>query len=167
MVGKAMRGGVLAVRGLPILGLALLVAGCASQQPSVDVQADPGQNLAIGRVVKVYRGDLFKADLQSSHPTLGRQVFVQIAGISCREIKPPSCSSCTGALFCDPGAEARKFALATLKDARRISLHNIHRNDSQRLYALDQTPFVVADVEVDGRDLASVLIQAGCAEVCN
>ena len=99
-------------------------------------------------VVRVYDGDTFYVDIRGFPPIVGDDMPVRVRGIDCPEIR----SSCDAERAL--ARQARDFAEDLLLRAERVDLIDIERGKYFR---------IVADVLMDGDDLALLLIDAGLA----
>ena len=98
------------------------------------------------RLVRVYDGDTFFVDIEGVHPLLGDEMGIRVRGVDTPEIRGK----------CDKEKElaqaARRFAEDALLGATRIDLLDVERGKYFR---------IVADVSVDGVNLAQLLINNG------
>lgn len=106
--------------------------------------------VAVSRIISVFDGDTFRCDVDTWPKLFGYHIPIRIARIDCPERR--SLSGKEKAL----AMEARLFTDTTLRNAKRIVLENVTRGKYFRL---------IADVKVDGRDLASDLLDNGLAVV--
>ncbi|MEJ1729666.1 thermonuclease family protein [Escherichia coli] len=100
------------------------------------------------RIVTVTDGDSFVAELPDWPEYLGETIGIRIAGIDTPELRTRSIRERTSAIA------ARIYLRNTLRDARTITLHHITRDKYFRL---------LASVDVDGHDLADLMIRSGHA----
>lgn len=106
------------------------------------------QKVAVSRLISIADGDTFRCDVDTWPKLFGYHIPVRVRGINCPERNS-----------FDPGRKAlsekaRVFTYTVLTNAKCIVLLNVTRGKYFRL---------VADVEFDGRDLASELLQGGLA----
>jgi len=99
-------------------------------------------------VVSVWDGDTFKVNLKDMPPIIGEKINVRIAKID----TPEKSSS-------DPKVKelaylAKEFVTKILSEATKVVLENLQRDKYFR---------ILADVKVDGEDLAQKLIEEGFA----
>ncbi len=106
-------------------------------------------NLYVQKVIRVHDGDTFIVDIDNVHSLIGKGVSVRINGIDAPEIT-------------DKREEVHKLAIASrdyvinrLENAHVIELCNLQRDKYFRL---------LADVYLDGINLADELIKAGLAQ---
>lgn len=109
--------------------------------------AEPG--LQIKKIVRVYDGDTFYANLKGVHPLFGDTIGIRIDDIDTPEIR--GSSDCVKKM----AYAARDFAKKALFEAKKIELRNCKRGKYFR---------IVADVYIDGKNLAELLIDAGYAK---
>ena len=98
--------------------------------------------------VRNYDGDTITFNLPNLHPIIGKKIRVRLNGLDTPEIRGR----------CDKeeynAEQARDMVTDILKDAERIDLKNMGRGKYFR---------IVADVYVDGGNLAETLIDSGMA----
>lgn len=94
--------------------------------------------------VKNYDGDSITFNIPEAPAIVGRNMVIRLRGIDTPELKKKSC------LDERKKAEtAKQLVYSLLKDAQVINLHRIERGKYFR---------ILADVEFDGQDLATVLL---------
>lgn len=100
-------------------------------------------NVAIARVVSVYDGDTFRADIEGYPAIIGGNIPIRIKGIDTPEIrdKRPEIKALA--------RNARQFTKGMLESGKIIVLKNIERGKYFR---------IVADVYVDGVSLSDSLL---------
>ena len=103
-------------------------------------------DVIIKDVISVYDGDTFKINIKGYPPIVGEEISIRIAGIDTPEIRG------TTGYVKEIAEKARKFTEHKLKNAKKIELKNIRRGKYFR---------IVADVYVDGVNLAKELIRVG------
>lgn len=109
-----------------------------------NVQAKPSYgDIDVKKVISVYDGDTFRADLVSGHPIISKNIRIRLSGIDTAEIKGKCWREKQLAI------KARDF-LASKLDNGKITLKNIKRGKYFR---------IVADVFVDGVDINKLLIK--------
>jgi endonuclease YncB( thermonuclease family) len=96
-------------------------------------------------------GDTFYATIPDWPAIIGDSIKIRLSGIDCHEIRKSQDST-------HPAQQAKAFTQRVLGDANVISLKNIRRGSFFR---------IIADVEVDGRDLGQMLIENGLAAECD
>ena len=98
--------------------------------------------------VRNYDGDTITFNLLGLHPIIGDKISIRVNGIDTPEIS----GKCEKEKY--DAQQAKEMIADILKDAERIDLKNIERGNYFR---------IVADVFVDGENLADELIEAGMA----
>lgn len=104
----------------------------------------------VTRVISVYDGDSFRADVEGHHEICGKNMPVRIYGIDTPEIrgqKNPQLKALA--------QKAKAFAVKRLKEGKSIILKSIRRGKYFR---------IVAEVWIDGINLGKELIKAGLAK---
>ena len=104
--------------------------------------------VTISRVTSVYDADTFRADIADWPPVVGSHVPIRVKAVDAPEIR----GKCPREK--EAARAAKAYTVALLRQARTIELRNIQRGKYFRL---------LAEVWVDGRNLAENLIQAGHA----
>jgi len=106
----------------------------------------------VEKVNSVYDGDTFRCDLKYP-PAIGyKDIPIRIRGVDCPEIRG-------GDEFQQICAKkARQFTELVLSNGKEITLRNIARGKYFR---------ILADVDVDGQDLAKLLLDNGFAQPYN
>lgn len=102
----------------------------------------------VSRVVSVFDGDTFRCDIDTWPKLFGWRIPIRIRGIDCPERRSKYQPIAERALL------ARDFTKTALINAKRIELIDVKRGKYFRL---------IADVNIDGQDLASALLQHGLA----
>lgn len=100
-------------------------------------------------VVSVYDGDTFRVNIEGYPPIIGEDMPVRIAGIDTPEIRG------TTGYTQEVAQKARKYTQHRLRKAKEITLKNMRRGKYFR---------IVADVYVDGVNLAKEIIRVGLAK---
>ena len=98
--------------------------------------------------VRNYDGDTITFNLPNLHPIIGNKIRVRLNGLDTPEIR----GKCDKEKY--NAEQARDMVTDILKDAERIDLKNMGRGKYFR---------IVADVYVDGENLAEALIDSGMA----
>ena len=98
--------------------------------------------------VRNYDGDTITFNLPNLHPIIGKKIRVRLNGLDTPEIR----GKCDKEKY--NAEQARDMVTDILKDAERIDLKNMGRGKYFR---------IVADVYVDGENLAEALIDSGMA----
>ncbi len=96
-----------------------------------------------------YDGDTITVDIPGASPLIGEKIHVRLRGVDTPELAKGKCQ------------EEKRIALlaknrvhSLLKSARVINLHHVERGKYFR---------ILADVEFDGKDLASILLKEDLA----
>ena len=97
-------------------------------------------------VVSVYDGDTFFINIKDYPPIVGENISVRIAGIDTPEKRG------TSGYVKELAEKARRFTEHKLMNAKKIELRNMRRGKYFR---------IVADVYVDGVNIAKELIRVG------
>ncbi|HUT30856.1 MAG TPA: thermonuclease family protein [Sedimentisphaerales bacterium] len=105
-------------------------------------------NIILFQITSVYDGDTFRANIPDYPPIIGQDMPIRINGIDCPEIRDKRKEIKQLAI------RAREFTRNKLENGRVIKLKNMQRGKYFR---------IIADVEIDGQDLGSMLIQEGLA----
>ena len=105
-------------------------------------------NATVSKVTSIYDADTFRVNLDGFSPIIGERIPVRLLGVDTPEIKG-KCES-EKAL----ARQAKQFTVKALRSARTIELRNIQRGKYFR---------ILANVYVDGKNLADALIKAGHA----
>ena len=101
------------------------------------------------KIVSIYDGDTFKIDLAGVHPLFGDDVSVRLFGVDTPEIRG---SEDRVKVLAE---KARKLTEQALMGAAKIELKNPQRGKYFR---------IIAEVYVDGKPLAELLMKAGLAK---
>jgi endonuclease YncB( thermonuclease family) len=127
-----------------ILILLVLIVGV-----SVEAGQQTYQNVVVDQVTSIYDGDTFRCNINGWPPIIGHRIGIRINGIDTPEMrdKRPAIR--------ELARQAKMFAVEKLRTAKQIELRNIKRGKYFR---------IVADVYVDGKLLAGMLIKAGLAK---
>lgn len=96
------------------------------------------------KYIKNYDGDTITFKIPNVHPLIGENISVRIKGVDAPEIKTKnSCEKAKGRI-------AKNLIENLLKKAKEINLKNVARDKYFR---------ILADVEVDGQDIKTLLIK--------
>ena len=98
--------------------------------------------------VRNYDGDTITFNLPNLHPIIGEKISIRVNGIDTAEIR----GKCEKEKY--TAKQAKDMVTEILKEAERIDLKNMGRGKYFR---------IVADVYVDGENLAEALIDSGMA----
>lgn len=107
------------------------------------------EDLKIKKIVRVYDGDTFYANLKNVHPLLADTIGIRISGIDTPELR--GSSDCIKKM----GYIARDFVKNKLENAKKIELKNYKRGKYFR---------IIADVYIDGENISNLLINNGYAK---
>lgn len=105
--------------------------------------------LQVDKVCRVHDGDTFIADIAEVHPLIGMQISVRIAKIDAPEMTDKRTEIKQLAI------QSRDYLSMRLEQAKIIELINIQRDKYFR---------ILADVFIDGVDLAAELVDQGLAK---
>ncbi|CZF77188.1 hypothetical protein GCE9029_00059 [Grimontia celer] len=130
-----------------LLALCLFPVGLSST-----VQASDPDSVVVDRVVSVYDGDTFRIDIEGWHNSVGKNIPVRVRGIDTPEIRGKCSEEKSHAKLAKEMTENRLYS------AKVIRLHNIERGKYFRL---------IADVHMDGRSLADILLEHNLARAYN
>ncbi len=97
------------------------------------------------RFIKNYDGDSITFDIPDTPAIVGKNIVVRLRGIDTPELKKKTCSEAT-----EIARKAQQMVHSLLKNAKVINLHRIERGKYFR---------ILADVEFDGQDLATILLK--------
>ena len=107
----------------------------------------------VRKLVSVYDGDTFKVNIGNLWPDIiGKEIGIRVNGIDTPEIRG------TTGIIKEKAIEARELVKDILTNAKIIHLNNMERGKYFR---------IVADIIVDGNDLATMLIEKGLAKSYN
>jgi len=105
--------------------------------------------VVVSKVVRVYDGDTFTVDINSWPEIIGYHISIRVYGIDTPEIKGKTAYEKAMA------RKARDLVRDILYHAHKIELRNIRRGKYFR---------IVAEVYVDGKSLANILLKNGLAK---
>ncbi len=106
-------------------------------------------DIVITKVTSVYDGDTFRVNIKEYPKIIGDEMPIRINGIDCPEMRDSNKEMRKRA------ERAKKFTEDKLEKAKVIKLKNMKRGRYFR---------IVADVEVDKKDLGKMLVKEGLAE---
>lgn len=98
----------------------------------------------VSEVTSIYDADTFRVNIASWPSIVGERIPIRVNGVDAPEIRGECDSEKLAA------REAKRFTVALLRNAKTIELRNMKRG----LYFR-----IVADVFIDGQNLANALIQ--------
>jgi len=108
-------------------------------------RADKYKTFENVRFVKNYDGDSITFDIPDTPAIVGKNIVVRLRGIDTPELKKKTCPEAT-----EIAQRAQQMVHSLLKNAKVINLHRIDRGKYFR---------ILADVEFDGQDLATILLK--------
>jgi endonuclease YncB( thermonuclease family) len=106
-------------------------------------------DIVITKVTEVYDGDTFRVNIEAYPQIIGDDMPIRISDIDCPEMSDENKQMRKLA------KRAKEFTEDRLNKAKVIELKNMKRG---RYF------WIVADVEVDGKDLGDMLVEEGLAE---
>ncbi len=121
--------------------LFLLLFSCA-------VNAKDYGSVLVKQVVSIYDADTFRVDIDGYPAIIGQRMPVRVLGVDAPELR----GKCNSEKI--KARQAKQFTVELLRSARTIELQNIQRGKYFR---------ILADVYVDGLNLAELLISSGHA----
>ena len=107
------------------------------------IKANESESYTIEKIISVYDGDTFRADIRGLPDIIGKNIAIRILGIDTPEIKGKCEEEKIVAI------KARDFSRKVLFNAKTITLKNLKRDKYFRL---------LADVYFDDIDLANALL---------
>ena len=107
------------------------------------IEANQSESYKIEKIISVYDGDTFRANIKGLPDIIGKNIAIRILGIDTPEIKGKCEEEKIVAI------KARDFARKALFNAKTITLKNLKRDKYFRL---------LADVYFDDTDLADALL---------
>ena len=103
-------------------------------------------SITISEVTSIYDGDTFTVNIKDWPELIGKRISIRINGVDTPEMR----GKCQQEKIL--ARKAKKFTVAMLRAGRKIELRNMKRGKYFR---------IVADVYVDGKNLAKALIKKG------
>lgn len=103
----------------------------------------------VSKVMSIYDGDTFKVTISSWPSIAGDNIGVRVKGIDCPEMrdKDPKIK--------ELAQQAKQYTVMRLREGKIIWLKNIQRDKYFR---------ILADVEIDGKDLGKELLERSLAK---
>ena len=101
-------------------------------------------NLVVQKVISVYDGDSFRADIAGVHPLIGSNIGIRVYGVDTPEIRGKCPSEKAMA------QNAKRFVEQAIRAANTIELRDVRRDKCFRINAV---------VVIDGKSLGAMLIQ--------
>lgn len=142
-------------RGIPVPSHASIVLFCsllcaAVLHPAAARATDSPSygNVTVTEVTSIYDADTFKVDIRQWPAVVGSRIAVRVKGIDAPEMQ----GKCEREK--ELARKAKQTTVAMLRAGKKIELRNLQRDKYFRL---------LADVHVDGKNLATTLLQAGLA----
>ena len=132
---------------MAIILLVLLAFSLPSQAAIKDMTFG---NVVVSEITSIYDADTFRVNVASWPDIVGKRMSVRVLGIDAPEIRGKCKAEKTKA------RAAKRFTVNALRSAKKIELRNIKRGKYFRL---------LADVFVDGKRLADLLVKAGHARL--
>ena len=111
--------------------------------PFTVIKANQSESYTIEKIISVYDGDTFRANIKGLPDIIGKNIAIRILGIDTPEIKGKCEEEKVVAI------KARDFSRKALFNAKTITLKNLKRDKYFRL---------LADVYFDDTDLANALL---------
>lgn len=105
-------------------------------------------NAVVSKITSIYDADTFRVNIKGWPGIVGHRMSVRVNGVDAPEMR----GKCQKEK--ERARKAKQFTVAVLRAGKRIELRNIRRGKYFRL---------LADVYVDGKNLAELLIKNGHA----
>ena len=102
-------------------------------------------NVVVAEVISIYDADTFRVNVTGWPDIIGNRISIRVSGVDAPEIRGKCKTEKQAA------RQAKQFTVAALRAARQIELRNMQRGKYFR---------IVADVYIDGENLATSLIKA-------
>ena len=126
---------------LPIIVICFLLFACLT---GTKAKSSEGYGDAVvTKINSVYDGDTFRCNIEGYHPVVGKNMPVRIKGIDTPELRDKRKD------VKDLAYKAKDFTTKKLQTAKVVRLKNIERGKYFR---------ILADVEVDGKNLGEMLL---------
>lgn len=123
----------------------MLILSFGLPSHAVEKQYD---DIIINEVVSIYDGDTFRVTINNYPAVIGERISIRVLGVDTPELRGKCEKEKRLALL------AKQFTVKHLRAAKVIILKNVQRGKYFRL---------LANVDVDGKDLSALLIQSGHA----
>ena len=117
---------------------------------SFSIHAKNYGNVTVSEVTSIYDADTFRVNIKGYPAIVGERVPVRVLGVDAPELR----GKCESEKI--QAREAKQFTVQALRSAKTIELRNMQRGKYFR---------ILADVYIDGKNLADSLIKAGHARV--
>ena len=105
-------------------------------------------NVTVSEVTSIYDADTFRVNIEGYPPIAGERIPVRVLCVDAPELR----GKCESEKI--KARQAKQFTVEALRSANNIELRNIERGKYFR---------ILADVYVDGKNLANGLIKSGHA----
>lgn len=115
---------------------------------SVNAKPKNYGTVIVDEVISIYDADTFRVTIKDWPPLIDERISIRVAGVDAPELRGKCESEKSGARI------AKKVTVELLRNATAIELHNMKRGKYFR---------IIANVIVDGKDLAAILIKKGLA----
>ena len=115
---------------------------------SFSVTAKDYGNATVSEVTSIYDADTFRVNISGYPPIIGERMPIRVLGVDAPEIR----GKCESEKI--KAREAKQFTVQALRSAKTIELRNMQRGRYFR---------ILANVYVDGKNLADGLIKSGHA----
>lgn len=125
--------------------IVLIWFSCASISPGLFYNKKTYGNAIVDSIIAVTSGDSFKANIKNFPAIIGEDITIYVFGVS-----SPSVSKTTGSTN-KIAVRAKEYTDKALKNANEIELRNIQKG---------RNFVIIADVYIDGKNLAKKLIRA-------
>ena len=125
--------------------ITLIWFSCTSISPGLLYNKETYGNAVVDSIITVTRGDRFKANIKNFPAIIGENITIYIFGVS-----SPSVTKTTGSIN-KIAIGAKEYTEKALRNANEIELRNIQRG---------RNFIIIADVYIDGKNLAKKLIRA-------
>ncbi|MBL4902403.1 thermonuclease family protein [Desulfocapsa sp. AH-315-G09] len=114
-----------------------------------DSSSEKYENFYNVQFVKNYDGDSITFNIPNTPAIVGKNMVIRLRGIDTPELKKKTCTAEK-----EKALQAKRLVHSLLKNAKAIHLHRIGRGKYFRM---------LADVDFDGQDLATVLLNRDLA----
>lgn len=128
-----------------LIFLMSMVMACSS---TASINDSNFGSIRVSSVDSIYDGDTFRVNVNQLHPLIGERIPIRVAGIDTPEIRGKCKKEKKLA------QQAKQFTASAIRKSQSIELHNLKRGKYFR---------VLADVKLNGYDLAQALIERGLA----
>ena len=115
---------------------------------SFSIHAKDYGNITVAEETSIYDADTFTVNIEGYPPIVGERIPIRLLGVDTPEIK----GKCESEIV--KARQAKQFTVQAIRSAKTIELRNIERGKYFR---------ILANVYLDGNNLANSLIQSGHA----